>query len=227
MEDSSVSFKATVNGLIIIMNETDDFETIMQQINEKLDSSGRFFKGASINVKYRGRQLSKEEEERIREVMVSRTGVEIRGFEADTEQPVAKADPVVNLPTDKLKMKRLYFKGIDEGVTKFHVGTVRSGSLLKFQGNIVVIGDVNPGAEVVAAGNVVVMGTLRGIVHAGADGNKEAIVVAFNLLPTQLRIADVIARSPDGVENKPSNIPEMAFVKDNLVYIERFLPQYK
>ena len=78
-----------------------------------------------------------------------------------------------------------------------------------------------------ATGNVIVMGSLRGIVHAGADGNKESVVAALNLQPTQLRIADVITRSPDVKENKTVLIPEMAFVKDDLVYIERFLPQYK
>jgi septum site-determining protein MinC len=96
---------------------------------------------------------------------------------------------------------------------------------VNFDGNLVVIGDVNPGGEVVAAGNVVVMGSLRGIVHAGADGNKEAIVAAFNLQPTQLRIADVITRSPDDKDSRNPAVPELAFVKDDMVYIERYLPQ--
>jgi septum site-determining protein MinC len=97
--------------------------------------------------------------------------------------------------------------------------------LVSFEGNLVVIGDVNPGGEVVATGNVVVMGSLRGIVHAGADGNKEALVVALNLQPTQLRIADVITRSPDEKGARNPFIPELAYVKDDMVYIERFLPQ--
>lgn len=79
----------------------------------------------------------------------------------------------------------------------------------------------------IATGNVIVMGSLRGMVHAGADGNKEAVVAALNLQPTQLRIADVITRSPDTKEARQALIPELATVKDDLVYIERFLPQYK
>ena len=61
--------------------------------------------------------------------------------------------------------------------------------------------------------------------HAGADGNKEAIIAALNLQPTQLRIADIITRPPDEKENRNQMIPEMAFVKDDRVYIERFLPR--
>ncbi|HPZ05539.1 MAG TPA: septum site-determining protein MinC, partial [Clostridiales bacterium] len=91
----------------------------------------------------------------------------------------------------------------------------------------VVLGDVNPGAEVVATGNVVVMGSLRGMVHAGADGNKEAIVAALSLQPTQLRIADVITRPPDTNEPRQGLLPEIASVRDDIVYIETFLPQYK
>ncbi|MBC7106160.1 MAG: septum site-determining protein MinC, partial [Firmicutes bacterium] len=67
--------------------------------------------------------------------------------------------------------------------------TLRSGQRLCYNGNVVILGDVNPGAEVVAAGNVIVMGVLRGVVHAGANGNEEAVVLAFRLRPTQLRIA--------------------------------------
>jgi septum site-determining protein MinC len=124
-------------------------------------------------------------------------------------------------------MNNFFFKGIDQGPAKFYRGTVRSGQLISYEGNLVVIGDVNPGGEVVATGNIIVMGSLRGMVHAGADGNKEAIVVAFNLQPMQLRIADVITRSPDEKElkNTFTFIPELAYVKDDIVYIERYLPQ--
>ena len=124
-------------------------------------------------------------------------------------------------------MRLVHFKGLEEGMTRFYRGTVRSGQLVSFEGNLVVIGDVNPGAEVIATGNVVVMGSLRGMVHAGADGNKEAIVAALSLQPTQLRIADVITRPPDTKGSRQGLIPKVAFVKDELVYIERFLPQYK
>jgi septum site-determining protein MinC len=68
------------------------------------------------------------------------------------------------------------------------------------------------------------MGTLRGMVHAGANGNKEAIIVALNLQPTQLRIADVITRPPDEKDAYGQFVPEMAYVKGDSVYIDRYLP---
>jgi len=97
--------------------------------------------------------------------------------------------------------------------------TVRSGQSIQFDGNVVVLGDVNPGSEIVASGNIIVMGALRGVVHAGATGNKEATVSAFKLQPTQLRIANHITRAPDGDYLSPDH-PETARIKDGIVVIE-------
>jgi septum site-determining protein MinC len=226
MEESSVTFKATINGLILIMKEEEDFETVFHQIETKLASAGRFFKGASISVKYRGRKLSKIEEDRIVELMTRRTGAEIRSFEEDMEEAPSPEENDPSVSSSKFKIRKLFFNGINEGNTRFYRGTVRSGQLVSYDGNLVVIGDVNPGGEVEATGNVVVMGSLRGMVHAGADGNKEALVVALNLQPTQLRIAEIITRPPDE-KVRSSYIPELAYIKDETVYIERFLPQFK
>jgi septum site-determining protein MinC len=99
--------------------------------------------------------------------------------------------------------------------------TLRSGQTIRYNGNVVVLGDVNPGAEISAAGNVIVMGALRGMVHAGAGGDENAIVLAFKLQPTQLRISDHITRPPDN-EAAGTDLPEMARIRDGVVTIETF-----
>lgn len=95
--------------------------------------------------------------------------------------------------------------------------TLRSGFRISFQGNVVVIGDVNPGAEIIAGGSVVVWGRLRGVVHAGAEGDDRAVVCALALEPTQLRIGNQIAVQP---QRKSKSQPEMAWVKDGKVIAE-------
>ncbi len=95
--------------------------------------------------------------------------------------------------------------------------TLRSGYKVSYQGHVVVIGDVNPGAEIVAGGSVVVWGRLRGVVHAGAEGNEQAVVCALDLAPTQLRIASLIAVPPQR-KGKPQ--PELASIKDGQVVAE-------
>lgn len=117
-----------------------------------------------------------------------------------------------------------YYTGIKEGMTKFIHSTIRSGQVIEYDGNIVIIGDVNPGALIKAKGNIIILGTIRGgVAHAGIDGNKDAIVAAYDLRPTQLRIANIIGRKPDE-ETLTSGIPEVAKIKDGEVYIEPYLP---
>jgi septum site-determining protein MinC len=100
--------------------------------------------------------------------------------------------------------------------TLYHRGTLRGGQTLHNLGNIIVIGDVNPGAELIASGDVVVFGSLRGVAHAGAQGDASARVVALELAPTQLRIATMIA-TPDG--GAPPAGPQHAYILGDRILI--------
>jgi septum site-determining protein MinC len=97
---------------------------------------------------------------------------------------------------------------------------LRSGHKVRYAGNVVVLGDVNPGAEIEAAGDIVVMGTLRGLAHAGANGDATRVIAAFRLAATQLRIAGFIARAPE--DDKPPAVPEVAAVRDGQVLIDSY-----
>jgi septum site-determining protein MinC len=98
---------------------------------------------------------------------------------------------------------------------------VRSGQKISYKGTIVILGDVNPGSEIVAAGDILVMGVLRGMAHAGARGDMSAIVAAFRLQPTQLRIAGIISRPPEEKQEVPQ-FPEIARLKDKAIIIEPY-----
>lgn len=97
--------------------------------------------------------------------------------------------------------------------------TVRSGIEIRHPGTIVILGDLNPGGTVVAAGDIFVWGRLRGVAHAGADGNRNCRIMALQMEPTQLRIADAVARAP---ETPPSQFyPEVAYVAPEGIRIAR------
>ncbi len=102
--------------------------------------------------------------------------------------------------------------------------TLRSGYSVQNTGHVVVIGDVNPGGEIIAGGNVVVWGRLRGMVHAGAEGNESAVVCALDLDPTQLRIADHISVTP---KRRGKSQPEVARLVDGQVVAEPWNPKGK
>ncbi len=106
-----------------------------------------------------------------------------------------------------------------------HKGTVRSGDRISSNGNLCIIGDVNPGAIVSAKNNIYVWGKLRGIAFAGKSGNKNASISSLYLNPLQLRIADVIAIGPN---DKPKNYyPEIAVIDKQTIIIKPHLIETK
>ena len=92
----------------------------------------------------------------------------------------------------KEKTLKTFEKEIAISETKFHRGSLRSGQKLESEGSIVIIGDVNSGAEVMASDNIIVLGSLRGLAHAGAKGNKQAIIAAGLIDTVQIRIANIV-----------------------------------
>jgi septum site-determining protein MinC len=99
-----------------------------------------------------------------------------------------------------------------------HQGTLRSGDHLQTDGTVLVLGDVNPGARISAGGHVLVWGRLRGVAHAGRRGDRGARIVALQLRPLQLRIADLVARGPE--EPPPAGLAEEARLEDGEIRIE-------
>jgi septum site-determining protein MinC len=99
-------------------------------------------------------------------------------------------------------------------------GMIRSGQTLHNEGDLLYLGDVNPGGIITSTGNIYIMGSLRGMAHAGSDGDEKAIIAASHMRPTQLRIAGVISRSPDewGIEEA---FMEFAYVKDGKMEIDK------
>ncbi|HVA37537.1 MAG TPA: septum site-determining protein MinC [Candidatus Dormibacteraeota bacterium] len=113
--------------------------------------------------------------------------------------------------------------GASAAETVLHRGTLRGGQAIRHRGSIVVLGDVNPGSELVATGDIVVIGALRGVAHAGAQGDAAACVFALDLSPTQLRIGSHIAVAPEG-ERRRAPQPELARVEDGRIVIVPYTP---
>ena len=97
--------------------------------------------------------------------------------------------------------------------------TVRSGVEIRHPGTVIILGDLNPGGIVIADGDIIIWGRLRGIAHAGAGGNRECLIMALQMEPTQLRIADAVARAP---EKPPMQFsPEVAHITPQGIRIAR------
>lgn len=97
--------------------------------------------------------------------------------------------------------------------------TVRSGVEIRHQGNVVILGDINPGGKVISVGDILVWGRLRGVAHAGSGGNSDCVIMALQMEPTQLRIANYLARAP---QQPPAQYyPEVAYATTEGIRIAR------
>ncbi len=99
----------------------------------------------------------------------------------------------------------------------FNNTILRSGEEICHSSSVIITGDVNPGASIIADGDIIVWGTLKGIAHAGAKGNRKSLIMALKMSPTQIRIADLVARAPEGNIKNPT--PEVAYISSEGIRI--------
>lgn len=99
----------------------------------------------------------------------------------------------------------------------YYQNTVRSGVEVRHPGTIIIMGDVNPGGIITAEGDILIWGRLRGLAHAGAKGNRKCRIMALKMQPTQLRIAEAIARPPETILEHYE--PEIAYISQDGIRI--------
>lgn len=206
MFDDGVIIKGNKDGLNVVVNmyKFKDFDEMLETLTERLSRGKKFYRGCSMKLTADLKLINDKEMSRLKDVLFDEYLIKDCTFE--------------NLEEKNNKV----FSGIYEGRTKFIRKTVRSGQVINYPGNIVIIGDVNSGSEVYAAGNIIVIGAIKGHVYAGFGGNQKALVAAFILQPEILQIADVMTRSPE--DNIRPQYPEVAKVKESTIVVEPYLP---
>ncbi len=211
--NEGILIKGNKDGIntTINMNKFACFEDMLLLLIKKLSKGKHFYKGTTLIVSIDLKSINNKQVETLKQTLL--TEIELKDIVLeDIEKEIDK----------EMQKEPKVFSGVNEGRTKFIRKTVRGGQCIKYQGNIVIIGDINSGAEVYASGNVIVLGRIKGKVSAGTNGNSKAVIAAFLLQPEILTIASVIAMSPDDVE-KPS-YPELAKIKDGAIIVEPYLP---
>lgn len=176
---NKVRIKGTKDGLVFFLADDGDFEGVLQDLTFHLqEAHDQFFNGPAMDVTIQtGRRiLTVEQETALRAVFDGHHNLHIRRIESD-----AHAHPYRRQPMP----------------IRIISGTVRSGQVMTFDEDILLLGDVNPGGILQSAGDVLILGALRGIAHAGCRGARDRIIAASLFAPTQLRIADRLSRPPE------------------------------
>lgn len=207
-----IAIKGNKDGLRLQLDEAAEWGELVEALRRQFLQGANFFQGAQIIVDIGERALTDEQLSALLELM-RQHGVRPESL-ASTARESRNAARSAGLAARPLARAA---EPEERGAAGFVARTVRSGQVIRHHGHVTVLGDVNAGAEIIAGGNVIVWGRLRGTVHAGALGDRSALIGALELAPTQLRIADLIARPPEGSANR---YPEVAFVESDQINVE-------
>ena len=175
---NSVSINLRTDEVVIKIDDNAKQEDVIEELDKKMKDLKKMYQDEKTPIRVTGKILTNKELEEFREIIKSKIDVEIK-FDTPTTLGLHS-------------ITRSYKKDVGTSETTFHKGSLRSGQRLEVEGSLVIIGDVNAGAEVIAADNIAVIGTLRGLAHAGAKGNKEAIIAASTLDAVQIRISNIV-----------------------------------
>ena len=178
MRSTIISINLRKDEIVIKLSENATQEQIVEGLKKKLTELKKLYKDEKTPIRVTGKILKNKEIDEIQELIKSKIDVEI---EFDSPKGLGLSN-----------IKKTFEKEIATSETKFHRGSLRSGQRLETEGSLVILGDVNSGAEVIASDNIVVLGALRGLAHAGAKGNKQAIIAAGLFDAVQVRIANVV-----------------------------------
>lgn len=187
-----IQIKGLRDGLLVSLDDA-PWDEQLAALTSQIDAQPSFFQGARLALDVASQIL------RVNDLVSLRDQLSERGiflWAVISESPTTEqASQLLGLATRISKprpeeSRQFAVDDLGEETALFLDRTLRSGTRIEFAGHVVVMGDVNPGAEIVAEGNVVVWGRLRGMVHAGAKGDRDAVICALDFSPTQLRIAD-------------------------------------
>jgi len=229
MATSQVVIKGTRKGPSITLGEG-DWRAMLSEMEERLQQAPSFFRDSQVHVNVGAREISSDDLRWLMSIL-NQHGVKLATLRTTSETTAAEAsvlgirlappDAISDLPG-----VRVPTADVSEGLLVRR--TLRSGQVVQHPGHVVVLGDINPGAEVIAGGDVIVWGKVRGKVHAGALGNLGAVVCALDLAPSQLRIGNLIAISPQdrmGKEADTRCLPEVAFIQEGQIIAEPWPPR--
>ncbi|WP_077621363.1 septum site-determining protein MinC [Sediminibacillus massiliensis] len=176
-----VTIKGTRDGLTLYIDDSCSFNELLHQLDQTLSTNHVDEEEPMITVSIQlgNRYLHESQEEQLRDLIRNKNKLVVQSIESDV------------IP------KRQALEWKEDSEVKVINKVIRSGQVVEVKGDLLLVGDVNPGGKIAASGNIFVMGNLRGIAHAGLHGNRDAVIAAAFMKPTQLRIADYISRSPD------------------------------
>lgn len=209
-----VEIKGTKHGLAILINHNYQTEDVKNSLKKQFEKAKGFFEGAEFYF-VTEKTIPQKDKEELEEIC--------KEFGLFPKESVVCSHNQINQTISKNLSKHIGLMPEEENEeNKLIKGNVRSGQNISFSGNIIIIGDINPGGQISAAGSIIILGALRGVAHAGAKGNENTFVLAYDFKPSQVRIAHKVARNPDTSQETEITGPEVARIENEEIIIEKY-----
>ncbi|MFN3282786.1 MAG: septum site-determining protein MinC [Pseudothermotoga sp.] len=197
----------TKEGLVLVIKDYDDLETVIHQLGSRISQmSGFFATGDRIMLIIENNEKHSQDMPKIVSTFKN-MGLEV----SQILMGVASGENI-NV-RGRMKM-------VEEGETKSGTKVVkknlRSGQALVHSGDVIVIGNVHSGAEIMAGGSIAVFGDVKGVLRAGLNEGDQAVIAALSIHPTLIQISGYILR-----EIEPFDEPVVIHVKDNKIVVQK------
>lgn len=181
---NAVVIKSSKAGMTVILDPELPFDKLLDAIGKKFSESARFWGSVQMTLTLEGRDLTAAQEFAIVDTITKNSQIEVLCLLDTDAERIERCEKALN---DKLME-------LNSQTGQFYRGTLKRGDCLESEASIVIIGNVDHGARVTAKGNVIVLGELKGTVTAGVSGNPQAVVMALDMAPLQIRIGDMSSR---------------------------------
>lgn len=199
---NNIKISQTTEEIVLNVNVIAEIQEILEELQTKIPKLRDFYQSSKIPIRVTGKLFTETEIEMVKKIINDEIDVEV------------KFDDVSDL-LGLHAIKKTFETKTEISETKYITNCIRSGQKEEYSGSLVIFGDVNAGAEVIAGGNIAILGALRGLAHAGANGNTMAVISANSIDVTQVRIANLVKEIETKIEKCP-----ICKIKDNNIVIE-------
>ncbi len=203
---NAVVIKSSKAGMTVILDPELPFGELLDAIGKKFSESARFWGSVQMTLTLEGRDLTAAQEFAIVDTITKNSQIEVLCLLDTDAERIERCEKALN---DKLME-------LNSQTGQFYRGTLKRGDCLESEASIVIIGNVDHGARVTAKGNVIVLGELKGTVTAGVSGNPQAVVLALDMAPLQIRIGDLSSRFNER-NKRLGRGPMIALVEDGAI----------
>ena len=205
-EKQYIIIKGVKEGLLFLLDDQCTFEALLEELKYKLEKTHQqLLTGplVHVHVKLGNRLLAETDKELIRNIIRTQGNLIVQSIESDHAEEL-KHGPKLQVLTS----------------------IVRSGQTVEHDGDLLLMGDVNPGGSIFCTGDIYVLGALKGLAHAGTAGRTDVIIAASLMRPTQLRIADIVSKPPEEWMSGDTSM-EFAYLNEGQMQMDKLTQLFR